>query len=87
MVASCRAVRHRRDLIAATIDETCAARPGARILSVACGHLREAALSDAVMTGALSTLIALDMPVHSGTGASSPGSPTVSALPMSLRVA
>jgi len=38
------AVRHRRELLATHIDETIQANPSARILSIACGHLREFAL-------------------------------------------
>jgi len=59
-VAACSGVRHRRDRLAARIDEICNTRDRARILSVACGHLREAGLSDAIATGRLETLIALD---------------------------
>lgn len=38
------AVRHRRWLIAAKINDVIAANPSARILSIGCGHLRELAL-------------------------------------------
>jgi len=38
----------------------CAERPSARILAVASGHLREAALSSAVQSGAIGELVALD---------------------------
>lgn len=54
------AVRDRRDLLAARID-ACARRVAKpRILSVACGHLREAELSTAVMERRIETLVALD---------------------------
>lgn len=59
--AAC-AVRHRRDLIAFRIDRMADRRDPApvRVLSVACGHLREAELSSAVRSGALGELVALD---------------------------
>lgn len=38
------AVRHRRALLASQVDATIAANPKARILSIACGHLREFSL-------------------------------------------
>lgn len=55
-----RAVRRRRDLMAIIIDEVCAIRPEPHILSVACGHLREAKLSQAVTSNQTSRFIALD---------------------------
>jgi SAM-dependent methyltransferase len=54
------AVRKRRDLMATIIDEVCAAKRAPRILSVACGHLREATLSDAVTSGGTERFVALD---------------------------
>ncbi len=54
------AVRRRRDLMAQTIDEVCAASDRPHILSVACGHLREAVLSKAVTTGKAGRFVALD---------------------------
>ena len=57
---SCRSVRARRDILAALIDRIASERPAPRILSVACGHLREAQRSAAVRDGAISELIALD---------------------------
>jgi extracellular factor (EF) 3-hydroxypalmitic acid methyl ester biosynthesis protein len=54
------AVRKRRDLMATLIDEVCAAADQPHILSVACGHLREATLSKAVVTGRTGRFIALD---------------------------
>lgn len=54
------AVRDRRDLLAERID-ACAARvERPRVLSLACGHLREAALSSAVRAGAVGLLTAID---------------------------
>ena len=57
--AAC-AVRHRRDYLAHRIDRVADRVEGARVLSVACGHLREGELSTAVRTGALGELVALD---------------------------
>lgn len=54
------AVRGRRDHLAALIDETARRRPGARVLSVACGHLREAARSEALNAGGIRELVAFD---------------------------
>jgi extracellular factor (EF) 3-hydroxypalmitic acid methyl ester biosynthesis protein len=53
-------VRSRRDLVARRIDETARSRPRARILSIACGHLREAQISEAVREGMLGEFLALD---------------------------
>ncbi|MBZ4419353.1 class I SAM-dependent methyltransferase [Myxococcus sp. RHSTA-1-4] len=54
-------VRERRELLARTIDETAERVPeGARILSVACGHLREAETSRAVAEQRVGELIAFD---------------------------
>ena len=58
--ACCRSVRSRRDFTARGIDETALATPRARVLSVACGHLREASESHAVREGMLGEFIALD---------------------------
>lgn len=58
---ACRSVRWRRDHLAAAIDDAAARAPGAaRVLSVACGHLREAERSAAVRDGALAAFHALD---------------------------
>jgi extracellular factor (EF) 3-hydroxypalmitic acid methyl ester biosynthesis protein len=59
--AACsQSVRSRRDRMARAMDDVALARPGARILSVACGHLREAQLSEAMRYGTLGEFIALD---------------------------
>lgn len=55
-----RSVRERKDVIANAIDAIASRRPDARVLSLACGHLREAELSDAVCAGAVSEYLALD---------------------------
>jgi hypothetical protein len=54
------AVRKRRDLMARVIDEVSAANPSPHILSVACGHLREASMSQAVTARCVERFIALD---------------------------
>ncbi len=59
-VSACCAVRNRRDLIAGKIDEMTSVRSGIRVLSVACGHLREAALSEGFRAGNVGTYFALD---------------------------
>lgn len=59
-VSACESVRQRRRIIAAKIDDVCASNRGARILSVACGHLREAELSHALREGRQGALIAVD---------------------------
>jgi hypothetical protein len=55
-----RSVRERRDLLAAEIDRTSASTPTPLILSVACGHLREAQQSTAIRPGWPGTFYALD---------------------------
>lgn len=60
-----RGVRFRREHIAELIDATAAETPCARVLSVACGHLREAELSLAVASGSLGRFVAMDGDVHS----------------------
>jgi SAM-dependent methyltransferase len=59
MSAIARAVRARRDMLAAHIDAAADRVHRPRILAVACGHLREAALSFAVRTGAVGALVAV----------------------------
>ena len=57
----CRGVRHRREWLASVIDAEAVRTAGrARVLSVACGHLREADLSGAFYTGWLDEVVALD---------------------------
>jgi extracellular factor (EF) 3-hydroxypalmitic acid methyl ester biosynthesis protein len=55
-----RGVRARRAVLANAIDEVAASRPKARVLAVACGHLREAALSKAFAWGDIGEVVALD---------------------------
>jgi SAM-dependent methyltransferase len=54
------AVRCRRQMIANTIDEVAADFDQPRILSVACGHLREAELSRSLARGDVGELVGLD---------------------------
>lgn len=53
-------VRTRRDLIASIIDETCTMIEQPQILSVACGHLREATLARSVASHQTGRFVALD---------------------------
>lgn len=59
------AVRHRKDALAAAIDVTADRVNGARILAVACGHLREARVSTAVQQGRIGELVAFDQDARS----------------------
>jgi extracellular factor (EF) 3-hydroxypalmitic acid methyl ester biosynthesis protein len=54
------AVRVRRNILAAKIDEVADQIEKPRILSVACGHLREAQKSEAVVAGRVGDFYALD---------------------------
>lgn len=62
---ACRSVQARRDILAGIIDRVAAERPGPRVLSVACGHLREAQRSEAVRSGAVAEFVALDQDAES----------------------
>lgn len=57
-------VRARRDHLARKIDEIASEIPDTRILSMACGHLREAALSRAIVERRVSEIIAVDSDVE-----------------------
>jgi hypothetical protein len=57
---ACQAVRSRRALLARTLDDMAARRNMPKVLSVACGHLREIELSDAAQSRALGAYVALD---------------------------
>ena len=57
---ACSAVRTRRDLVASVIDQVCALSDHPHILSVACGHLREATLCRSVPSGNAGRVVALD---------------------------
>jgi SAM-dependent methyltransferase len=57
---ACRSVRFRCDLLAEMLDETANLADAPRVLSLACGHLREAARSYAMRCNAISELVAVD---------------------------
>lgn len=57
---ACAAVRSRRDLMAAKLDEIVTLVEHPQVLSVACGHLREATLCRAVIGGQTGRFVALD---------------------------
>lgn len=73
---ACRSVRARRAILATLIDFVADRVHMPRIVSIACGHLREAALSRAVAEGRVGELIAVDQDEESLTevAASYPGS-------------
>ncbi len=54
------AVRSRRRLINQQLNELAARKPGAHVLSLACGHLREAQHCSAVLQGQLGRYVAID---------------------------
>lgn len=58
-------VRARRDRIAVRIDEVAQVRKKPRILSIACGHLREVEQSKAVCDGLIGEFVAVDQDVES----------------------
>jgi hypothetical protein len=57
---SCMAVRERRDILTRLVDDAARRHPGARILAIAAGHLREADRSAALAHGGIGEWIALD---------------------------
>jgi SAM-dependent methyltransferase len=57
---ACRSVWERRQILANLIDRVAANRTMPRILSLACGHLREAQRSEAVRTNAIGEIVAVD---------------------------
>jgi cyclopropane fatty-acyl-phospholipid synthase-like methyltransferase len=59
-VSACEAVRHRKQVLARKIDEIAEQRPGAHVLAIACGHLREAESSVALKQGKVARLLATD---------------------------
>lgn len=61
----CASVRERRDIATEYIDKVCAEKANARILSIACGHLREAMKSKALAEGRVGEYIGLDQDVKS----------------------
>ncbi len=61
----CRAVRSRARIIAGIIDRMAAKGRPLRILSIACGHLREADMAQAVQQGMVSEYVAFDQDARS----------------------
>lgn len=59
------AVRYRKQMLAAAIDAAAARVERPRVLAVACGHLREGRVSDAVQHRRLGELVALDQDARS----------------------
>ena len=57
---ACKAVKSRKDILADIIDETADKFDEPKIMSVACGHLREAEISSAIKNRAFSKFIAID---------------------------
>src|SRR5260370_5775644 len=57
---SANAVRQRRQLLVSEIDRACKRTPKARVLSVACGHLREAEICPAIADGKFAEIVAVD---------------------------
>ncbi|MGY2049427.1 methyltransferase type 12 [Methylobacterium sp. JK268] len=87
-VTACEAVRQRKEILAARIDATAARRPGAQVLAVACGHLREAESSLALREGRIGRLVATDQdPVSLATvaGYRETVSPAIETRPLSVR--
>lgn len=60
MSSACKAVRNRKDLIAVEIEQTLRAKRNARILSIACGHLREGRLINWDAARNLDLFVAMD---------------------------
>jgi extracellular factor (EF) 3-hydroxypalmitic acid methyl ester biosynthesis protein len=58
-------VRERRSILATLIDQVAADRPRPRILSLACGHLREAQRSEAVQRRDIEEFVAVDQDTES----------------------
>jgi SAM-dependent methyltransferase len=58
-------VRQRRAFLAQVLDGIAERRSNARVLSVACGHLREAQLSSAFVGGAIGEIVAVDQDPYS----------------------
>ena len=54
-------VRERRNILAERLEETSLSNNDARIVSIACGHLREALNSESIMNGKFGKFTALDM--------------------------
>ncbi len=55
-----RSVLNRRKILGQNLDEVARRNPGSRILSIACGHLREVQLSEAFADGLIDEIVAFD---------------------------
>jgi extracellular factor (EF) 3-hydroxypalmitic acid methyl ester biosynthesis protein len=55
-----RALRRRKEVLATMIDRVCGATPGARVMTLGCGHLREAEMSQAVSQRKVDKFLAMD---------------------------
>ncbi|KPF43144.1 class I SAM-dependent methyltransferase [Rhizobium sp. G187] len=84
---ACVAVRERRDLLAQYVDDVASSRGGeAEILTIAAGHLREAAMSQALKNGTIKRWVALDQdPLSVGAVASEYAGTAVEAVDGSVR--
>lgn len=84
--ASSVAGRERRDILARTVDETASRSENTEILAIACGHMREAEISEALARGALKRWVGLDQdPVSVGTVNRDNAGTVVSAVDGSVR--
>ena len=82
--AAC-AVRHRRDWLGYQIDRVADRLEGrARVLSVACGHLREGQLSAALQDGSIAEFVALDSDAESLAVVGSAGNPAITPVELSV---
>ena len=64
LTSSGQSVVERRKLLASRISATVTAKPGARVLSMACGHARELELLDARTQSELGEFLAVDQDEH-----------------------
>ncbi|QKV17077.1 class I SAM-dependent methyltransferase [Oricola thermophila] len=85
-VDSSEAVRERRTILARSVDETAARAPGADVLAIACGHMRETELSQAESDGTLGRWTGLDQdPISVATVNANRADSAVSAVEGSVR--
>jgi extracellular factor (EF) 3-hydroxypalmitic acid methyl ester biosynthesis protein len=62
---ACLSVKERRLILASLIDQVASEYDNPRILSLACGHLREAQSSEAVLNGRIAEIVAVDQDAES----------------------
>lgn len=83
---SSKAGRERRTILAETVDATAARADGAEVLAIACGHMRETELSQALKDGTLKRWIGLDQdPISVATVNAHKAGAAVSAIEGSVR--